>query len=288
MSLDAPFHTIGIAGLGLIGGSIALRTRATWPAIRLIGVDREHASREALANRIVDEVQPSVGALIDADLVILATPVPAVIDLIGAAADARLSAVVTDVGSTKRDIITAARRAGLANFIGGHPVAGSEHRGLAAARADLFLGRPWVLVDAPPQSADVRRLERFVTALGAVPMHLEAAAHDRAMAYLSHLPQLLAVALMKTAADACGEDALAAAGRAFREMTRLASSPADMWNGILATNADFVAEAARALVDQLPASGDRLRDADAIAQLFSQARIGRERLDASIRITSNS
>jgi prephenate dehydrogenase len=288
MTLDAPFHTIGIAGLGLIGGSIALRTRATWPAIRLIGVDSEQASREALANRIVDEVQPSVGALIDADLVILATPVPAVIDLIGAVAEARLGAVVTDVGSTKRDIISAARRAGLANFIGGHPVAGSEHSGLAAARADLFLGRPWVLVDAPQQSADVRRLERFVTALGAVPMHLEATAHDRAMAYLSHLPQLLAVALMKTAADACGEDALAASGRAFREMTRLASSPADMWNGILATNADFVAEAARALVDRLPASGNRLRDADAIAQLFSQARIGRERLDASIRVTSNS
>jgi prephenate dehydrogenase len=288
MSPDAPFNIVGIAGLGLIGGSIALRTRAVWPAVRLIGIDREAVSREALATRVVDEVRPAVSALVDVDLVILATPVPAVIDLVAAVSEARLSSVVTDVGSTKREIISAARRAGLANFIGGHPVAGAEYSGLAAARADLFVERPWLLVDAPPESAHVRRLERFVTALGAVPMHLDATAHDRAMAYLSHLPQLLAVALMKTAADACGGDALAASGRAFREMTRLASSPSEMWNGILATNADFVAEAARALVDRLPASGDRLRDADGIAQLFSQAKMGRERLDASMRVTSNS
>jgi prephenate dehydrogenase len=281
MASDPPFRTIGIAGLGLIGGSIALRTRSTWPGVRLIGVDHDVVLRDAQAKQVIAETRSSVTALGDADLIILAAPVPAVIDLIDAIASARLPAVVTDVGSTKRQIIAAARRSGLTRFIGGHPIAGSEHAGLAAANADLFAGRPWLFVEASPESADVRRLERFVAALGGVPAHLDAAAHDRAMAYLSHLPQLLAVTLMSTAADACDDDTLAASGRAFREMTRLASSPAELWNGILATNADFVAEAARALVARLPASSHQLSDAGGITRLFAQAKQGRERLDST-------
>ncbi|MGE5832941.1 MAG: prephenate dehydrogenase [Acidobacteriota bacterium] len=288
MASDPPFRTIGIAGLGLIGGSIALRARSTWPDVRLIGVDHDVVLRDAQAKQVIDDTRSSVSALGDADLIILAAPVPAVIDLIGAIANARLPAVVTDVGSTKRQIIAAARRAGLTRFVGGHPIAGSEHAGLGAAKPDLFVGRPWLFVDASPESADGRRLERFVTALGGVPAHLDAAAHDRAMAYLSHLPQLLAVTLMNTAAEACEGNALAASGRAFREMTRLASSPADLWNGILATNADFIAEAARALVARLPASGDQLTDAGGISRLFAQAKQGRERLDVASRATSDS
>jgi prephenate dehydrogenase len=276
-----PFPTIGIVGLGLIGGSIALRARANWPAVRLVGVDRPAIASEAASRGFIDAYRSSVADLPDADLVVLATPVPAVIELIDVVARARLGGLITDVGSTKRDIVQAAARAQLTSFVGGHPVAGSERGGLSAARADLFDGRPWLLVGAARDAAPVRRLEPFLTALGARPMHLDATSHDRAMAYLSHLPQLLAAALMRAAADHCDTDALAASGRAFADMTRLASSPADVWRGILSTNADFVAEAARALVEHLPASRERLADARVIDDLFAHANQGRARLDGT-------
>jgi prephenate dehydrogenase len=287
-STEPPFETVAIVGVGLIGGSIALRTRANWPGVRLIGVDRPGVASDAWSRMIVDEQRASVADLADADLVVLATPVPAVIDLIGEIARTGLPGVITDVGSTKRQIVQAASRARLVNFVGGHPVAGSERGGLDAARADLFNARPWLIVGAAPEAAPVRRLEQFVTALGARAMHLDATMHDRAMAYLSHLPQLLSVALMRAAADGCDAEALAAAGRAFRDMTRLASSPADVWTGILSTNADFVAEAARALVERLPVSPDRLADAGLFDELFSQANRGRARLDAVVQPASDS
>jgi prephenate dehydrogenase len=284
----APFHTIAIVGLGLIGGSIALRSRKTWKTVRLVGVDRPPVAGDALARGIIDEHRTSVAELADADLVVLATPVPAVIDLIDQMGRTPIGGLITDVGSTKREIVQAAARAHLANFVGGHPVAGSERGGLEAARADLFDARPWLLVGARPEAAPVRRLEQFVTALGANAMHLDATSHDRAMAYLSHLPQLLSVALMGAAADGCAAETLAASGRAFRDMTRLAASPADVWTGILSTNADFVAEAARALVERLPASRERLADAGLIDELFSQANRSRARLDAALPAASDS
>jgi prephenate dehydrogenase len=279
MPFEPPFRTIGIVGLGLIGGSIALRARATWRGVKLFGVDRPSVTSDALARRIIDQVRASAAELTDADLVVLATPVPEVIELIDVVAQANLPGIVTDVGSTKREILKAAERARLANFIGGHPMAGSERSGLGAARPDLFDARPWLLVDAAEEAAPVRRLQRFVIGLGARPMHLDATTHDRTMAYLSHLPQLLSVALMNTAAEACATDALVASGRAFREMTRLASSPPDVWKGILATNADFVAEAARSLVERLPVSPDRVADAAAIDEGFAGANQARARLD---------
>ena len=281
MSFEPPFRKIGIVGLGLIGASIALRARATWRGVKLFGVDRPAVLSDALARRIIDQSRSSVAELADADLVVLATPVPDVIALLDTVAQANLPGIVTDVGSTKREILRAAERARLTNFIGGHPMSGSERSGLAAARADLFEARPWLLVDAAEEAAPVRKLQRFVIGLGARPMHLDATSHDRTMAYLSHLPQLLSVALMNTAAEACATDALVASGRAFREMTRLASSPSEVWKGILATNADFVAEAARSLVEHLPVSPDRVADAAVIDEGFAGANQARARLDGS-------
>jgi prephenate dehydrogenase len=281
LALNAPpFRTVGIVGLGLIGGSIALRARATWRGVKLLGVDRDGVIASAVSRQVVDQARASVADLADADLVVLAVPVPDVIALVDAVARAALPGLVTDVGSTKRDILHAAGAAQLQNFIGGHPMAGAERGGLTAARADLFESRPWLLVDAAEESAPVRRLQRFVVGLGARPLHVDAVTHDRTMAYLSHLPQLLAVTLMQTAEEACGPEMLAASGRAFRDMTRLASSPAHLWKGILATNADFVAEAARELVARLPASRDRVADAAVIDELFAGANDGRARLDA--------
>jgi prephenate dehydrogenase len=276
---SAPFGHIGIVGVGLIGGSIAAALRAAWPQVEITGIDRPEVLAEAAARALVDTPGRSVDDLAEVDLIVLATPVPGILDLIPAVARLGTHAVVTDVGSTKRHILRAAAHADLFHFIGGHPVAGAERPGLEHARADLFTGQPWILVPGPSPDEDaVTRLEYFVRAMGAVPRRLDADTHDRTMAYISHLPQLLAVALMNTAGGAVGEAGLALSGRAFGEMTRLASSPADLWGAILATNADYVAEAAVALVSELPTRAARLGVTRWIEETFQQSDEWRRRL----------
>jgi len=279
---DPPFARVAIVGLGLIGGSIALRVRREWPEATLVGVDPGDAASRAQAKRVVDEVRGSVRDLGDADLIVLAAPVPAIVNLLAEIGDARLRAIVTDVGSTKRQVAEAATRAGLPRFVGGHPMAGAERGGFEHASADLFDGRPWILVaeGQPATDQDGReRLEQFVARLGATPRRLSAAEHDRAIAYVSHLPQLLAVALMNTVAAGCGPDGLAAAGPALREMTRLAASPPELWRGIMATNGDFIAEALRALAERLTTAEADVRAGRPLEDAFDEAAAWRRRLD---------
>jgi prephenate dehydrogenase len=182
--------------------------------------------------------------------------------------------VLTDVGSTKRDIMAAAARHRVPNFTGGHPIAGSEHGGRAYARADLFEGRPWLLVHGSADASTETRLEQFVAGLGAIPLWLDASTHDRVIAYVSHVPQVLAVALMDAAAERIGPSGLGASGRAFAEMTRLASSPADLWEDILATNADFIGDALDEIVRRLPTSAD-LSERTWVRDIFTRAAAAR-------------
>jgi len=275
---DPPFAHIGIVGLGLIGGSAALAVRAAWPAVRVTGVDGPDVVQEAIRIGAIHEGRPSVAELGACDLVMLAAPVPAILQLLADAGRAGFGGVITDVGSTKRRVMAAAAAAGLRGFVGGHPIAGAEHGGLAHARADLFAGQPWMLVADEASGREAAALvERCVRGLGAEPHRIDATAHDRTVAYISHVPQLLAVALMSAAGDACGENGLRMSGRAFREMTRLASSPSDLWHGILATNADFVGEALAVLARRLPAAA-ALADHDAIDKTFAEAQRWRSRL----------
>jgi prephenate dehydrogenase len=163
---------------------------------------------------------------------------------------------VTDVGSTKRSIIATATDVGLRPFVGGHPMAGGERPGLDQARADLFVDRPWLLVEGTADADARARVEAFARGLGARPSWMDAATHDRTVAYISHLPQVVAAALMHAADGALGTDGVTAAGPAFAEMTRLASSPPDMWTSVLADNADFVAEALAQFARDLPSIAD--------------------------------
>ena len=267
---DAPFSSVAIAGLGLIGGSIALGLRRAWPGVRVIGVDRPDVLAAARRIGAIAEDRRRVSELVDAEVVVLAAPVPDILQLLREAGDASLGALVTDVGSTKRRIMGAAR-AGSLRFVGGHPIAGAASGGLANARADLFEGREWLVVPNGGAPADVGRVERLVAALGATSRRVDADAHDRLMAYVSHLPQLLATALMSTAGAAVGAGGLAAAGPGFADMTRLASSSLEIWRGILDTNGDYIAEAADALVSALPASSTALADRARIDELFERA-----------------
>jgi prephenate dehydrogenase len=150
-------------------------------------------------------------------------------------------------------------------------MAGTADGGVDHADAGLFEGRPWMVVPGTAPSADLRLLESFTSGLGARPTVVEADTHDRTVAHVSHVPQLIALALMSSAGDAVGDAGLAVSGPGFAGMTRLASSPFGMWQGILETNADYVAEAARDLVAQLPAAASALLDARAMELAFGKA-----------------
>lgn len=260
--MSAPFQRVGIVGVGLIGGSVALATRRAHPATHLVGLD---TGRELDLAHVVDRRARSLGELADADLILVSVPVADLARTLGALAEAAPAALVTDVCSTKRTAMAEARKAGLKAFIGGHPMAGSERAGLESARPDLFDKRPWLLVRGSAGLDHEERLKTFVASLGAAPHWLEADEHDRTVAYVSHLPQMLAAALMNTGEAGVPATGPIAAGRAFREMTRLASSPSAMWTSVLADNADFVREALEAFLRQLPdaasAPGDWVREA---------------------------
>ena len=266
---DPGFRTVGIVGLGLIGGSIGLGLRRRWPHIEVLGVDSPEVSVAAGRLGAITGQRDRLEQLKDADLVILAVPVPQIATLLEVVGRAELRGTITDVGSTKRRIMAAARDCA-SSFVGGHPVAGSAQSGIAHAQAGLFEHREWLLVPGHAEEAAVQRVERLALSLGAHPRRLDADAHDRLMAYVSHLPQILATALMTTAGNAVGRDGLAAAGPGFADMTRLASSPAEIWRGILASNADFVAEALSAFIAALP-SAPALDDAVRIDEMFRQA-----------------
>src|SRR6185436_6756201 len=250
---DPPFQTISIVGLGLIGGSIALAVRERWPAIRIAGVDRKAVLAHALRSGAVDRAGDSAADVSDADLIVLAAPVRQNLKLLAEVAQ-RLPAasIVTDVGSTKRDIVDTADALGCAGFVGGHPIGGAEQGGFGFARPDLFRHRPWIFTptSATPAAA-LERLFTFAQALGARPSTMDASAHDRAMAFLSHLPQLVASALMDVIGASAGESGLRLAGRGLVDTTRLASSPPETWRDVCATNADAVGEALDELIARL-------------------------------------
>src|ERR1700704_494601 len=185
------FQKIGIVGLGLIGGSIALAAREIWPSSLVIGVDNKDVLETAMRLHAIDVAADDPYVLAEADLVILAAPVKQNIELLAGLDDnVTQPAVVTDVGSTKRAIVDAAR--GLPpkfTFIGGHPLGGAAKGGLENARPDLFAGRPWLLTpstDSLARRSDAKggldaidKLSAFVTALGAEPRIVDVATHDR-------------------------------------------------------------------------------------------------------------
>ena len=236
----------------------------------------------------IDVAADDLFVLAEADLIVLAAPVRQNIALLGQLDDhIKKPAIVTDTGSTKRDIVKAARHLPARfTFIGGHPLGGAAKGGLEHARSDLFAGRPWLLTPDGeafhPSSLDSARDERqategleqlsaFIRALGSEPRTLTADAHDRLVAFLSHLPQIAASALMQVVGDAVGPDGLALAGRGLADTTRLAGSPPDIWRDIAATNADQIGPALDELIGLLQDLRRDLPDGDRLTDVFSHA-----------------
>ena len=274
------FQKIGIVGLGLIGGSVALAARQLWPAALVIAVDNKDVLETAMRLHAIDVAADDPVVLAEVDLVILAAPVRQNIELLAELDEhVRQPAVVTDTGSTKRAVIEAARALPPKfTFIGGHPLGGSAKGGLENARPDLFKGRPWLLTPSSEAGDALEKLTAFVSALGAQPRIIDAAAHDRVLAFLSHLPQLTASALMRVVGDAVGQDGLALAGRGLADTTRLASSPAEIWRDITATNADEIAPALDELIATLQDLRRDLPVGDRLADVFNGAAAWRRTL----------
>jgi prephenate dehydrogenase len=256
---------LAIIGPGLIGHSVALAFGRARPDAVIIEIDRGESLDPAR----------------DADLILLATPVNVILDLIGRNADLFRRTLTLDTGSTKQAIVRAARAAGLDRFVGGHPMAGAATSGASAARADLFDCKPWFLVPYGAAADAVISARSVVEQLGARPIILEddGVEHDRVMAAVSHLPQAVASVLMTIAAGSAGER-LSWAGNGLRDTTRLAAADADAWHGIFASNADQLRPLLLEMASTLRQLADELDDADALRVLFSKARQLRATLEA--------
>jgi prephenate dehydrogenase len=249
------FNHILIIGVGLIGGSFALAARRANLARRITGWDNEANLESARARGVVDEVDEGLasGRTTGADLVYLAAPVGAIIEFLRASGGLlKPGAIVTDAGSTKREICRAARESLPREvvFVGGHPMAGSQKTGVEFASADLFRGAPYAIIheaedEAGPFGAARREalggIIEVVEAMQARPVVLTAWEHDEMVARVSHAPQLLATALALACGTPLGERALALAGSGFSDMTRLAESRWSVWEDICRTNRDEIA-----------------------------------------------
>ena len=253
-------------GVGLIGGSVGLAARnAGW---EVAGVDSPEVLEKAATIGAVDRPSTLKEAR-GADLVVLAAPISKVTDLVAELSPTK--ALVTDVASTKTAVVHEAERQGL-RFVGGHPMAGSQLSGVENARADLFKGARYFLTPTGKTNPDVyREVSGFVRSLGAVPTAVDPEKHDLLMAALSHLPHLMAAALLKVASDISPE-ALSFAGPSFRDLTRVGASNPSLWSDILAENAPALGEALGAFAGAMAQLGSEIKDREAIEQRFAQAR----------------
>lgn len=280
---DIPFRRIAIVGLGLMGGSWGLALHRQGFGGRRIGCDRPEVLNQALAIGAVDEGYEEIHQTVaGADLVILAAPVGEILRLLSVLkGSVSEKALVTDVGSTKLLIFERAWEALGESplFLGGHPLAGKERSGIENADAALFKSAAYVLTPHRPKDLEDPRVMSFralLTALGARVMVMDAAAHDEAVAWLSHLPQLVSTSLASLIAEKESLPLdLAASG--FRDTTRLAESPYALWRDICATNLENIQQALDALISKLKSLRGHLSN-EALEREFNQALALREKL----------
>jgi len=281
------FRRVGIVGVGLIGGSFALALKTVKAVDTVIGFGRTRANLDiARKMGVIDEIATDWDEITGCDLVLLAVPVgqlPEVMPKIGPRIGAQ--AVVTDAGSTKRDVVAYARAAfgeALPRFVPAHPIAGAEKSGAGAARPNLFNGRPVVITPIPETDAFAFKRVRAVWQLtGAKTVRMDVALHDTALAATSHLPHVLAFAMMNEIAQRPeGEAMLSLTGGGFRDFTRIAASNPEMWRDICLANRDTLCaeidafSARLALLRTFIAAGDGA----SLEREFAAARAAREAL----------
>lgn len=271
-------QTVAIVGVGLIGGSFALALRKAGWAGRILGVSSESTLRSALERGVIDESCVLETAAAQADLIYLAQPVGRILDTLHHVdAFTQPGSLITDAGSTKEAIVAAAsRHVQRSQFLGGHPLAGKEMRGVASADADLFGGRPYAVTPRDPAELDTppaREFLAWIRRIGALPVTLSPAEHDRAVAFTSHLPQMASTALASTILEHCTNFEIAGPGLA--DMTRLAQSPYELWRDILATNSALIEQALTAYITKLEHLRENLRTRQMQTEFEIAARLKR-------------
>jgi prephenate dehydrogenase len=266
--------TVAIAGVGLIGGSFGLALRAAGFSGRIVGVSRPATISRAIQKGAIDAGVSLEEAASEADLLFLSQPISVILETLNKlGGKLKPDALVTDAGSTKRRICERGIERLGASFLGGHPMAGKESRGVEMAEAKLFRGRPWLVTPYGAGNVDSPRSQEFLTWLkriGAHTMICSAEDHDRWVARSSHLPQMLSTTLAHSlGAREDREAVLGAAGPGLAGMTRLALSSWDIWKDILATNGDYIAEALREFHADLGRASEEL-DEGALEERFRQ------------------
>ena len=272
---------LAIIGVGLIGGSFALALKQAKKVSKVIGVGRNAANLKlAMERGILDSIAPDVAsAARDADLVLISAPVGQYAQIFSDLASSK--SLITDAGSTKRDVVAAARKAlgkGIARFVPGHPIAGAEKSGAAAASAELFRGRRVVLTPLAENPNDaVATVEAAWAACGARVSRMDADQHDAVLAAVSHLPHLLAFALVHDVArrDNSAQLFSFAAG-GFRDFTRIASSHPEMWRDICTANRDRLLDEVKRFSTKLDEIRNLLDKPAELEKLFAEARAARD------------
>ena len=263
--MNREWRVVTIAGVGLIGGSFGLALRKAGFDGKIIGVSSPATIRAALERGAIDEALPLAEAAEQSDIIYLSQPINRILDTLSVIDGAvHTGTLITDAGSTKQAIVERARDTiKRGRFVGGHPMAGKETRGVEAADAELFRGRPYVLTGAD------EHLEDWIAKIGARLVKLEPAEHDRLVAMVSHLPQLLSTALASLIAEC--PDAARVAGPAAVDLTRLALSPYDIWRDIFATNAGEIDRVLSAAIARLETLRESLQSQPEMEAAFARA-----------------
>jgi prephenate dehydrogenase len=266
-------NTVAIFGVGLIGGSFALALREAGFSGRILGVSSSETVRKAVELGVIDEGMSAEQAARAADLIYLAQPILRIVEILPQLNPwVRPDALVTDAGSTKSTIVERAGAITRCQFLGGHPMAGREKRGVEAAEAGLFRGRPYVLTphsDAELQTPQAVDFLAWIGKIGAIPVILNPAGHDQIVAFTSHLPQLASTGLAALL-EGRAEPESGVFGPALLDSTRLALSSFDIWGDILATNRDSIRIALRSYIAQLEEFSQSL-DAGPMEEHFRRA-----------------
>jgi len=272
---------ITIIGTGLIGGSFGLAAKANRFRGKIIGCDRQEVLAKAKRKCAIDVgIIDPVESIQGSNVVLLAVPVGAILGLISTLAPhLAADSLLTDVGSTKSEVLRAAEKAfGKAaprRFLGGHPMAGKENSGLKYADSELFRGAVWFLAGTRDQNLTTQPTADFLRMIKKIGAHiavLPSSEHDQLCGWISHVPQMISTALASTLVEEYGENAplLESGGRALREMTRIAASPYSMWRDIAITNRVIIAEALLKLEQKLSHIRENL-DTRELEREFEQA-----------------
>lgn len=279
---DFSFNKISIIGVGLIGGSLGLALKEKNPNFKIVGIDKQEIIEKAILRGAIDEGTVNLEKGIkEADIVIIATPVKTILDLLPKINPfLKKGCLVTDTGSTKGQIVERANQVLSKDvfFVGGHPMAGSEKCGIEEANPHLFHNKTYILT--PTEKSNLIAIDKIFSLIKIIDANrliLDPLEHDRIVGAVSHLPQIIAVSLINTTGEMAlrrnNNNYFKAIGEGFKNMTRIASSPYKIWEDIYETNQENILEMIQEFRNYLGAIEDKLKnDPNSLKKEFQKAK----------------